>query len=243
MWAPILALAASAWVEAEHAKARLIASDAIAPGGAAHIALELVAEEGWHTYWINPGDAGMATRVEWSAPKGFTATPISFPAPVRFEGDGVTSFGYEGRVVLPATLTAKKRAKGAAKIGATAKWLVCREICLPGEAELSLAIPVKKDAVPGDALAGIPPDADWPAALEGFTLVVRSPEPLERAYFFPEKAGLVDPSAAQTLTKREDGSYSIALPRAANAKLEGKEIVGVLVSGERAWRIKAKVKR
>ncbi len=243
MWVPILALAASAWVEADHAKARLIADDAIAPGGSASVALELVAEEGWHTYWLNPGDAGMATTVNWTVPKGFSTSALSWPAPARFEeGEGrVTSFGYEGRVVLPATLTAPRGVKKA-RIHAKASWLVCREICLPGEAELSLTLPVKAGAARTE-LARIPPEPGWKAELTGWTLRVEAPVALERAYFFPETPGLVDPSAAQTLTKLEGGGYSIELARAANASLARvTEIKGVLVSGEDAWRITAKVK-
>lgn len=250
MWGPILALAASAWVEAEHAKARLVANDAIAPGGSASVALEIVAEEGWHTYWLNPGDAGMATRVEWTLPKGWSASELAWPAPIRFDTDGVTSFGYEGRVVLPATVTAPARAKGKAKIRARASWLVCREVCLPGDAELTLTLPVRTGAAKSD-LAKIPPLADWPAEIgkngnPGFTLRVGAPEGvvLEGAYFFPETPGIVDPSAAQTLTKVEGGGYSILLPRAANASLDGvSEIRGVIVSGENAWRLNVKVNR
>ena len=56
-------------------EARLIPErDAIAPGATVAVALEENIRPGWHTYWINPGDSGLATKLSWQLPpEPFTA--------------------------------------------------------------------------------------------------------------------------------------------------------------------------
>ena len=36
-----------------------------APGATTTVALRLKMREGWHTYWRNPGDSGLATTIAW----------------------------------------------------------------------------------------------------------------------------------------------------------------------------------
>ena len=57
--------------------------------------------EGWHVYWRNPGDTGLAPRIELKA-KGYETGPIIWPAPETFkEADGLfTTFGYANEVLL-----------------------------------------------------------------------------------------------------------------------------------------------
>ena len=38
-------------------------------------------KEGWHSYWVNPGDSGLRTRITWDLPDGFTAQQTRWPAP------------------------------------------------------------------------------------------------------------------------------------------------------------------
>ena len=45
------------------------------------IGLRIKMDEGWHTYWENPGDSGLATNIDWELPEGFTAAPIQWPFP------------------------------------------------------------------------------------------------------------------------------------------------------------------
>jgi len=56
-----------------HVKASLVAADAsVQPGKAITVALRLVHEPKWHTYWSNPG-TGLATAIEWKLPPGWKA--------------------------------------------------------------------------------------------------------------------------------------------------------------------------
>src|SRR5689334_1931563 len=65
-------------------EARLIAENGeMAPGGKVTVALEERIRPGWHTYWINPGEAGLPTELHWKLPAGWRAGPIQWPYPKR----------------------------------------------------------------------------------------------------------------------------------------------------------------
>lgn len=55
---------------------------------------------GWHTYWKNPGQAGMATSLQWQLPTGWEAGEIAWPVPVKFMAGGLVNFGYADNVLL-----------------------------------------------------------------------------------------------------------------------------------------------
>ena len=68
--------------EAPKVHARLVAEDlSVPPGGTITVALEENIRDGWHTYWINPGDAGAASEIKWTLPKGWSAGAIHGPRP------------------------------------------------------------------------------------------------------------------------------------------------------------------
>ncbi len=92
----------------------------------------------WHTYWINPGDSGLAIKLVWHLPPGFEAHEIQWPAPQRFVVDGLNNFGYDGDVLLPVQLHVATTAKAGdiSEFSVDAKWLVCSDECVPGKATL-----------------------------------------------------------------------------------------------------------
>ena len=57
----------------------------------------LTPDPGWHLYWKNPGDTGLATRVAW---RGGEAGPLAWPAPTAFDEGGLLTYGYGGSVLL-----------------------------------------------------------------------------------------------------------------------------------------------
>ncbi|MES1261682.1 MAG: protein-disulfide reductase DsbD domain-containing protein, partial [Acidobacteriota bacterium] len=92
---------------AQHVQASLVAADAsLQPGRPFTVALRLVHDAHWHTYWKNPG-TGLATELKWTLPTGFTAGDIQWPAPVVIKdaAGNVTGNGYEGDLLLPVTIT------------------------------------------------------------------------------------------------------------------------------------------
>ena len=61
----------------DHVRASLVPErPAIAPGATVTIALREEILDKWHTYWINPGDAGAPTSIDWRLPPGWT-NPLS----------------------------------------------------------------------------------------------------------------------------------------------------------------------
>ncbi len=125
-------------------KASLIAeTKGFTPGQALTVALRLQQEAGWHTYWHDPGDAGLATSVEWKLPAGVTAGPLLWPRPMTFKDPGgLVGYGYRDQAVLLTVLTVAPDFSGdKLSLDAQANWLVCREVCIPGDARhFSLAL-------------------------------------------------------------------------------------------------------
>jgi thiol:disulfide interchange protein DsbD len=133
-------------------KASLLAdTTAIVPGQAFQVGLLLEMEPGWHTYWKYSGDSGLPTTVDWSLPLGFNAGPIQWPVPeARVEPGDIQVYAYSGRVLLLTTITPPPDLSGNVTLRAAASWLVCEEICVPGDANLELSLPVGKSASPSN---------------------------------------------------------------------------------------------
>jgi thiol:disulfide interchange protein DsbD len=133
---------ASATVSQPHTTAELIPeTTTVQPGQPFDVALHLHSDPGWHTYWINPGDAGLATTITWTLPSGFTAGPIQWPTPEKHNMGPLITYGYEGDVYLLTTITPPKAdLPQHFDVKAHAEWLVCQEECIPGKAELTLPL-------------------------------------------------------------------------------------------------------
>lgn len=141
-------------------------------GGTTGIGLEIILEEGYHTYWRGPGIVGVAPQVEWILPPGCEIGEFLWPAPRKVDMVGIVANGYKDRVLLVAQL--KVPADFAAeqvRVGAKVAWMVCAASCHPGNAELTLEIPVgaeiakdeEREALFAAARASVPPPApdEW----------------------------------------------------------------------------------
>lgn len=177
---PVL-LAFAAWpvlAQAEDAGERPLQAELVAqhaalqPGATAQLGLRLRHAPHWHSYWINPGDSGLPTRLAWKLPQGWRGGDIDWPLPQRFAVGSLQNFGYEGEVVLPLSVDVPADARPGTRVrlAATVKWLACREACIPGKDELALELPVAADAGAADprwaglfaeALRAQPRPAPW----------------------------------------------------------------------------------
>jgi len=134
---------------ADQVNVTLIAEQtALVPGERAWVGLRLEHEPHWHTYWINPGDSGLPTKLTWHLPSEIKAGDIAWPAPQRFAVGGLSNFGYGGEIVLPVPIQVDADAKPGsnAKLALEARWLVCREECVPGKKRLTLTLPIATGA-------------------------------------------------------------------------------------------------
>ena len=137
-------------------KAELVAAtDAVVPGQPLQVGLRLKHENEWHTYWQVPGDSGLPTRIEWQLPAGMTAGPIEWPHPHRLPAGPLMNFGYEGDTLLLTTVqgAGDLQAGTPVTLNAKAEWLECKDVCIPGSADLSLTLPVKAAAAPSSQAA------------------------------------------------------------------------------------------
>ena len=113
------------------------------PGEVIWLGARFEMRPGWHIYWQNPGDSGMPTSFRWTLPEGFTVGEIEWPAPIQFvEGEFIVTFGYEKEVILlvPIRTSPALRAGETVTISASADWLECKDICLPGSGEASIRL-------------------------------------------------------------------------------------------------------
>lgn len=116
------------------------------PGGELRVAVRFKIDPGWHIYGEDPGDAGMPTRVDWALPEGVTSGPLEWPEPREFQEGPITTKGYEKEVAPEAVLRVASTAPAGEPlvVKATVRWLSCKEVCVPGKAELVLNIPTEK---------------------------------------------------------------------------------------------------
>lgn len=201
-------------------------------------------KKGWHTYWKNPGDSGLPTKIDWKLPDGFVAGPIEWPAPDRMPTSSEMSYGYAGEVLLPVLITPPS-AIGSDSIAVVAavRWLECADVCLSGSATLDLKLPVTRgETLPGPDAASfatarsmLPHDgAEWQLASvagpRAISLQFRPPKGItpKSAYLFIDRPLVVDYAAPQPWGRLGDGFRLTAQPAANAADTLGR-LTGVLV--------------
>jgi len=207
--------------------------------------------KGWHIYWLNPGDSGLPTSIEWAFPKGFQAGDLNWPIPEKFDTAGSTSFGYEKEVLLftqvtpPADITSPTKIPLQAKV----KWLACKEICIPGNSHLRLELSVSNEVSKENTRwqkefqrvkNHLPIQLDsWNITAhrekEKIMLKLTSSSKLKRAQytFFPLEEEIIDPSAPQKIQQTQN-QILIQLKPSPYLDKSLTRLRGVLVSS-RAW--------
>jgi DsbC/DsbD-like thiol-disulfide interchange protein len=226
----------------------------IAAGHPFNVALHFELEKGWHIYWTNPGDSGEPPRVTWDLPAGITAGDIEWPAPRRLGTASIVDYGYEDAVMLivPMSAEANLAAQGPVQIAAEVKVLVCREMCIPGKAQVSLTLPVKAQPPPADAQSShlfaaarkaLPRQtpANWKFGLfetnDSLVLTGNLGRRITYAIFFPLAESQVSNAGPQTLVPTASG-FSLTLRKSDQLLKPIARLKGVLVlSGERAYSI------
>jgi DsbC/DsbD-like thiol-disulfide interchange protein len=198
-----------------HATLEMIAGDAtLAAGRDLWIAARFHLDPGWHVYWVNPGDSGGPPTFDWTAPAGFTVDDITWPTPERLPLGPLVNYGYEGDVVLPmrVRVPASYDDRTPVTLAARARWLVCKDLCVPGRGQVALALPLsgaergnvaewsRAIAAARDKAPSPAPRA-WKASAisrrDDFVLTIEMDRPAVRAVFFPLDPSQVDDSAEQ----------------------------------------------
>lgn len=114
--------------------------DTVPAGSQFDMVVRLTPEPGWHTYWMNPGDAGRATTTVFSGVDSMTVSPPRWPVPDSHREDVLVTYGYGEQHSLLYTAQLPPDFDGPEVIQAKVSWLVCKDICIPGSATLSEVI-------------------------------------------------------------------------------------------------------
>lgn len=174
---PDSAAAGDGWQNRPHASLRLSAAALEQDGApAAWAVVEMRLEPGWKIYWRSPGEAGVPTTIDWSGSKNLRAAETRWPRPKRARIWNVDTVGYGGEIRFPAALQLRDPA-AATLLHVRVAYGICREICIPDEAILTLQVEPGGWAVPGQAerlraaLAMVPDPGNEPALKIGSVAV------------------------------------------------------------------------
>jgi len=223
----------------------------IQPGKPFCVAVRLQMEEGWHTYWKNPGDSGLATTIQWKLSPGFSAGEIQWPYPDAFRLGPEVNYGYDEEVWLLTEIRPPSTLKTGTSVSldATVEWLACLEECLPGRADMLVKLPVEQEKPEADPLwdeqfkktrEKIPePPTAWKVSASAEEDLIRlSLNPsaevkieLKGVSFFPEQSELIDYVEPQVL-KETDAGFVLELKKSKFFSKWPARIQGVLFSSE-----------
>lgn len=208
--------AAESTAATEQVKVQLLASvDGVHSGDEILLGVQQLIIPDWHTYWKNAGDSGLPTTIAYDLPKGASISDILWPVPEAITLGPVTNYGYSHEVVL----LSKLKIPDTAVVGSTlavkakVKWLVCKEECIPQQADLQLDLRVLAAGVASGpvnpvltrALTALPLPSPWQFSLhEQAGQLVLTVQGLAQPHtviktiqFYPDEWGKVVHNAAQ----------------------------------------------
>lgn len=95
--------------------------------------IKMKLEPGWHVYWKNPGDSGIATDWKFQTKnKTIDISMLEWPSPTLYKEAGeLWTFGYSGEKFFFAEFTKNKTIDD--ELTLVAEFLVCKELCIPAK--------------------------------------------------------------------------------------------------------------
>lgn len=131
---------ATAWSEGEYSQVRLVGAGPQPDTPALLAGVEIRMDEGWKTYWRNPGDSGVPPSFDWSGSTNLKKAEVLYPAPHRFSEAGGTAIGYSGDVIFPVKITPEREGEPV-QLKLAMEYGICKTLCVPNQAELTLTLP------------------------------------------------------------------------------------------------------
>ncbi len=192
---------------------------AVQAGGSIDIAIRQNIIDGWHTYWINPGDSGEAMTIDWELPKGVSVSEVREPTPDKFFYDPLVNFGHKGQPIFTQTLSLwPKYSADSVELNGTVYWLVCDDICIPESQKISISLPVSdvtqniNQSIFEKAKKSMPRQVDWNTSFvkkgENVVLNVSVPSDLHNQMLdvdlFPTTWGIVQTTSDVTSEIMDD---------------------------------------
>ena len=208
-------LAYSNPVETGHARASLITNLQDSQQESFYVGVRLEMQEGWHTYWENPGDSGSPFDAQWNVDQGIIVENVEWPTPVTIPYPPLMTFGYEGDVVFPFKVF-RAIDSNLSKINLEFDFLICADICIPEKASLSLDLSTAlPDSLVDEAVKSLPADfIQTQSVVEGDHLKIKfkSSQPVSNAYLFPREDNLFAYTPTQKWNRLTEDTYEIAVP-------------------------------
>jgi thiol:disulfide interchange protein DsbD len=213
-------------------------TQSIQPNGKLIVGIKFELEEGWHTYWKNPGDAGEGASIEWDLSKGLTASKLLWPGPERIPVEPLMTFGYNDEVILLTEISSNENVQFPLNIKAQVGWFTCKEICIPQEGIVELKItsgnfiPSKNNEEINNYLESVPTRFNQEYRVEKlddkyFLLTdIDNEKHFEDIYFFPNEYGLTSYTEDQIYEKNLN-SFTLEI-KASKAKLNLDRFEGVI---------------
>ena len=117
--------------------------ETISAGKELEVLVRLDMFDGWHTYWLNPGDAGLETQIKWRLREGFEETNIEYSAPQKFLFEEMVQYGFSNVAYLKTKIVVPQKIKNGVlqKFSATLSWLACKDVCVPESVRLDFELP------------------------------------------------------------------------------------------------------
>ncbi|MDD9911935.1 MAG: protein-disulfide reductase DsbD family protein [Alphaproteobacteria bacterium] len=214
-------------VRVEAVETQLVSSHVvIQPNQTFQISWHLNMDEGWHVYWKNPGDTGLPAEITWHLPQGFQTSPPTWPIPHPIPTPPVMSYGYEKPINLITTVAAPADLplNETITIKADVAFLMCKDVCLPGQASLQTDVLTGSQAQPNPQVTRyFETTLPKPAPIEHIKLLANDthyqivfPPHIKPVRFLPEKDGWIEdleqPTRTQTTLTIKKDTWSDAAP-------------------------------
>lgn len=235
---------------------------AVVPGEPFTLGLQMRLDPEWHSYWINPGDAGLGTKIKWEDTFGATISDVQYPVPHYIPTPPLASYGYENEVMLLLEAVAPKTWKPGQTITlrGRANFLVCREVCLPAYEQVSVSVRVSEEAEEntnwalafGKARASMPKSPEEVKGItiraarsaNGYVIAIKSDSPddlkaipANEARFFAQDSAVIQHAGEQKRGQSDDLGLVLAVPESEYAKGPAERLRGLLALPETAsWK-------
>lgn len=245
-----------------HSSAELVSEySTVVPGEPFTLGLAMKLDPEWHSYWMNPGDAGLGTKMKWSETKGATISDVIYPTPHYIPTPPLASYGYENEVMLLLDAVAPNAWKPGDTVTLTGQtdFLVCREVCLPAREAVSVTLRVGKEIEENSnwarafarTRAAIPKAVSEIQGLSvsaaraegGYLLAVKSETPadlkqipLEKLHFFAADPGTIQ-HAGEQVRQLVGGELVLFAPISEYSRAPAERLRGLLALPENAtWK-------
>jgi len=202
-------------VETGHAKASLITNLQSSSQESFFVGVRLEMQDGWHTYWENPGDSGNPFNARWSTDAGVIIENVSWPTPQTIPYPPLMTYGYEGDVVFPFQVFRSLDTE-LTEISVDFDFLICADICIPEKATLTLDLTsASLSDLLDQAISTLPTKLISTKSYvnaDELKVTFRSPKEFSSAYIFPRESNLFVYTPNQAIAKIDENIYEITLP-------------------------------